>query len=99
MAIGYAQNKVEQDTITVHGICEMCQKRIENAAYGKGVKFAQWTNATSTLVIAYRTDKTTLDEIETRIAQAGHSTEHKVADREDYEKLPECCRYESLHKH
>ncbi|MEZ4721076.1 MAG: metal transporter [Flavobacteriales bacterium] len=96
---GFSQNSVVKDTITVEGICGMCKTRIEDAAFGKGVKFAEWTNASSELVIVYRSDKTSLEEIEDRIAKAGHSTEHKKAEKADYESLPDCCRYEDLEKH
>lgn len=95
----FSQNTVVSDTITVEGICEMCKKRIEEAAYGKGVKFAEWTNATSKLAIVYKSDKTSLNEIEDRIVKAGHSTEHRKAERSNYELLPDCCRYEDGHKH
>ena len=38
-ANSFAQKKtLSSDTIHVDGICEQCQKRIENAAYIKGVK-------------------------------------------------------------
>jgi periplasmic mercuric ion binding protein len=102
MSISYsskAQSKVTQDTIMVEGICEMCKTRIEEAAYGKGVKFAEWTNATSQLIVAYNTEKTSLEDIEARIAKKGHTTSHKEATKEDYETLPDCCRYEQLEKH
>lgn len=77
----------------------MCKERIEEAAFGKGVKFAEWNKTTDELAIAYRSDKTSIAEIEKRVAQAGHSTEHVKAEEEDYTKLPECCRYEHEHKH
>lgn len=91
--------KVVEDTITVQGICQMCKARIEQAAYGKGVKFASWTNETSELALAYRADKVSLREIEERIAAAGHTTENVKATQVAYDELPECCRYEHMHKH
>lgn len=94
-----AQQKVAEDTIIVKGVCGMCKARIEEAAYGKGVKFASWNQETDELAIAYRTDKTTLQEIEDRVVKAGHSTAGKVAQQVDYDQLPACCRYEELHKH
>jgi periplasmic mercuric ion binding protein len=96
---GAGNAQVVEDTITVEGICGMCKKRIEEAAYGQGVKFVEWTNATSQLAIAYRSDKVTLEEIEKRIAAAGHSTTHVKATEEQYNALPECCRYEHVEKH
>lgn len=97
--LGLAQSKVTEDTITVEGVCDMCKKRIEEAAYGKGVKFATWDKQTKKLVIAYRSDKTNLQAIEERIATAGHNTQNVPARRDDYDSLPDCCRYEELHTH
>lgn len=97
--IGFSQKKVTQDTIIVEGVCGMCKTRIEEAAFGKGVKFAEWTKETGQLTLVYRSDKTSLDSIESRIVEAGHSTENKAAEKEDYTSLPECCRYEHQHKH
>ncbi len=94
-----AQKKVVQDTLIVEGICGMCKTRIEEAAFGKGVKFVQWTNATSELAVAYRSDKTSIEEIEDRVVNRGHSTENKKARKEDYDALPDCCRYEHMEKH
>ena len=95
----YAQKEVVEDTILVKGICGMCKERIENAAYGKGVKFVSWNQATDELAVAYRSDKTTIEEIEERVLRAGHSTENHTASEESYAKLPKCCRYEEMEKH
>ncbi len=94
-----AQKKVIEDTLHVKGVCGMCKERIEEAAYGKGVKYVSWDKATDKLAIAYRSDKTSMEEVEERILQAGHSTENKDAKPEDYEKLPMCCRYQVKEKH
>ena len=91
--------QVAEDTIKVEGVCGMCKNRIEEAAYGKGVKFVSWDKATKDLVIAYKANKVSLDEIEQRIAEAGHSTQNVKAKKEDYESLPDCCQYEHVHDH
>jgi len=96
---GYAQKEVVEDTILVKGICNMCKERIESAAYGKGVKYVSWDKATDKLSLAYRSDKTNLEEIEGRILTAGHSTENHDAQAEQYAKLPDCCKYEEVNKH
>lgn len=98
-SIGYGQKTVVQDTIIVEGVCGMCKSRIEEAAFGKGVKFVEWTNSTSELAIAYRSDKTSVEEIEARVAKAGHNTQNMKATKKDYESLPDCCRYEHKDKH
>lgn len=95
----FAQGKVTQDTIMVEGVCDQCKSRIEEAAFGKGVKHVSWDKQTKQLAIAYRNDKVELHEIEERIAKAGHNTENVKTERVDYEGLPACCRYEHVHTH
>lgn len=99
VSIGFGQKKVVEDTIIVEGVCGMCKSRIEEAAFGKGVKFVEWINSTSELAIAYRSDKTSMEEIEARVAKAGHNTQNIKATKKDYESLPDCCKYEHKEKH
>ena len=94
-----AQSTVKEDTLIVKGICGMCKERIEEAAFGKGVKFVSWNKVTDELSVAYRSDKTSITEIEDRILNAGHSTADQKAPEEAYARLPDCCRYEELGKH
>ncbi len=89
----FAQKKtISSDTIHVDGICEQCQKRIENAAYIKGVKHAAWNVQTKQLIVVY-SPKTSLDKIEHSIAHAGHNAGNIKATDEEYKKLPHCCAY------
>jgi len=94
-----AQKTVAQDTLIVKGVCGDCKNRIETAAYSKGVKFAEWTQETDKLVIAYRTDKTSIEEIKQRILDAGHSVGDTKPTKENYHALPKCCQYEEVEKH
>lgn len=89
----HAQATLQTDTVQVWGNCDMCKKRIETAAFGKGVKKAEWNEITQQLVVVYKTDKTSLEIIEKRIAAAGHDTGHVKADAISYDRLPDCCRY------
>lgn len=91
----FAQNDIKTETFKVDGNCNMCKKRIENAAYVKGVKRADWDKETQKLTVVYRPSKTSSDIIHTNIAKAGHSTEKMEAAEADYEKLPECCHYKT----
>ncbi len=91
--------KVTVDTIHVHGICEMCKERIENAAYIKGVKNAKWDAQTSSLEVFYRTDKTSKEEICKSIANAGHDNDLIKATDEQYAKVHACCKYREQHQH
>jgi hypothetical protein len=98
-----AQNSEDGKTMVlkfkVEGVCGMCKERIEEAAFIKGVKYAQWDRKTGILEVVYRTDKTTEMDIHNSIAKAGHSTEKVKAKPEDYKKLPECCQYNEVAPH
>lgn len=84
---------VVTDTLMVSGSCSMCKKRIEKAAYVKGVKLADWNKETKVLIVTYKTSKTSADEILKSIAATGHDSEKFTASKETYSKLPECCNY------
>lgn len=86
---------IATDTFKVEGNCEMCKKRIENAAYIKGVKRADWNKETHELVIIYRPSKTSAEAILKSVAKAGHNSELATANEADYESLPKCCHYKT----
>lgn len=93
--IAFAQSDIKTETFEVEGNCNMCKKRIENAAYIKGVKRADWSKETHKLIVVYRPSKTTSAAIHQNIAKAGHSTDKVEAAEADYKKLPECCHYKT----
>jgi hydroxyethylthiazole kinase-like sugar kinase family protein len=86
-------NKIVTDTITIRGNCGECKARIEEAAYIKGVKTAEWNKTTKILTVVYNTDKTTLDKIATSISKVGHDSQHHTASDKSYQSLPSCCAY------
>ncbi len=77
----------------VVGVCNACKKRIENAAYIKGVKIVEWDKATQMLSVIYRPSKVSVKEIQTAVAAIGHDTQDVKADDKVYAKLPGCCQY------
>ncbi len=84
----------------VDGTCGQCKQRIEDAAYIKGVKFAEWNKETHDLTVKYDSTKTTADKILQSVAKAGHDAGDFKATNEDYTKLPSCCKYKSgIKKH
>lgn len=86
-------NKIKTDTITIKGNCGQCKERIEEAAFIKGVKTAEWNKTTKILTVVFNTDKTSLDKIADAIAKAGHDSQlHTTADKA-YKTLPSCCAY------
>ncbi|MCG8410710.1 MAG: cation transporter [Bacteroidales bacterium] len=87
------EKKVKTVKFEVKGVCDMCKKRIENAALIKGVKWVEWDKATDTLTVIYKPSKVKLIKIHESIAEAGHTTDKVKCNLEAYKKLPPCCAY------
>ncbi len=86
-------------TYNVNGVCEQCKTRIENAAYIKGVKYAEWSVDTHVLTLRFDSTKTTGDDVLRIIAKAGHDAGSFTSTPEDYDNLPACCHYRTVKKH
>ena len=86
-------NKLVTDTITIKGNCGECKARIEEAAYTKGVKTAEWNKTTKILTVVYNSEKTSRDKIQASIANAGHDSDRHTASDKSYKSLPSCCAY------
>ncbi len=89
------QKDLATEIYKVDGNCGMCKKRIENAAYIKGVKRADWDKESHKLTLVYRPSKTTSKDVLAAVAKAGHSSELAKATEADYESLPQCCHYKT----
>ncbi len=93
----FADNKDKKKVSTlvfkVDGVCNMCKKRIENAALIKGVKMATWDKETQKLQVIYQPEKTDEMTIHKAVANAGHDTEKVKAPDKVYEKINDCCKY------
>lgn len=84
----------------VSGVCDQCKKRIEEAAYIRGVKFAEWNVDKNELTIKYDSTRASSAQILQSIADAGHDAGDIKATDAAYNSLPACCRYRSgLKKH
>ncbi len=97
-----AQNgSVVPDTVvfSVSGACSMCKSRIESAAPGKGVKKASWDRESQMLTLIFRPDKTSPQEVGTRIANMGYDNQYATSSDEAYKRLPECCNYRTIKTH
>ncbi len=92
---GVAQNKnIDTASFTVDGICGMCQERIENAAYIKGVKKVSWNKEEQLLTVIYKPKKVTIKEVAQSVADAGHDNEYfKATDWAYDNKVHHCCKY------
>ena len=91
------KSKNKKAEFKVNGNCEMCEKRIEKAAFSvKGVKSADWHVDHHDIHLIYDENKCSLEDIKKAIAKAGHDTEDIKATDEDYNNLHGCCQYERL---
>ena len=96
-----AQNSKEviTDTLQVSGVCGMCEERIENAALIKGVKKAEWSVDQQSLIVVYRADKTSIEEVARAVADAGHDNELISSTDEKYDRIHDCCKYRESEPH
>lgn len=87
-------------TFWVDGVCGMCEKRIETALLNTpGVRFADWSNETHLVKVAFNTKKLSEQRLHEVVAAAGHDTKKVKAKEEDYAKVHECCKYRELNAH
>jgi len=93
-----SNHNIVTGTYLVNGECDQCKKRIEDAAYIKGVKYANWNVETHNLTVKYDSSKTSSELILKSIVKAGHDSENMIATDDDYNKLPSCCKYRSVIK-
>ena len=85
--------KIQTEAFIVEGNCDMCKERIEEAAFIKGVRSAEWNKIAQTLTVIYSTKKADLESIHKAVAKSGHDTEMMKATDEAYNKLAKCCQY------
>ena len=88
-------NKNAKYEIEVNGSCDMCQSRIQKAAFSiAGVKSATWSIETHQLSLILNEEKATVLDVKKAVAKAGYDTDEVKATNENYDKLPGCCQYE-----
>jgi cation transport ATPase len=86
---------IKTQTIKVNGVCNMCKMRIEKAALTvEGVKSANWNEDAKVLTVKYDLfKKEAVNNVQKKIALAGHDTEMYKAEDNAYQKLHNCCHY------
>jgi len=87
----FAGTKTE--AIKVSGNCESCKARIEKTAKVDGVAKADWSTKTKVLTLTYDPSKVKTDDVQKKIAAAGHDTQKYKATDKAYNALPGCCKY------
>ena len=91
------KNKNKKVEFKVAGNCEMCEKRVEKAAFSvKGVKSAEWHADHGDIHLIIDETKCSAVDVAKAIAAVGHDTEFVKAKDEDYDKLHGCCNYERI---
>ncbi|HUS86492.1 MAG TPA: heavy-metal-associated domain-containing protein [Bacteroidales bacterium] len=87
----------KKEEFKVAGNCDMCKTRIEKAAKTvDGVAEASWDTKTKMLALTFSTDKPNAEAVHKAVAKVGHDTELFKAEKEVYDKLPACCKYERM---
>ena len=83
-----------ETTFGVKGNCKMCKKTIETAALSlDGVHKAVWDVETKQIDLVYDDQLVELMTIHNTIANSGYSTELVDLNKEAYDNLPMCCKY------
>ena len=91
------KDKNKKVEFAVNGNCEMCEKRIEKAAFSvKGVKSADWHIDHKDLHLIIDENKCSVTDVQKAVAKVGHDAGKVKATDEDYEKLHGCCQYERI---
>jgi copper chaperone CopZ len=90
------QKQKAEETITVKSVvaCQTCVDIIQkDLPYRtKGIKSVEASVATNEIVVTYKTDKTTPNDIRTAITLIGYDADDMKADEAAFKKLPEHCR-------
>jgi len=87
------KSATKTESIKVSGNCETCKVRIEKAAKVDGVTKADWSTKTKMLTLTYDPSKVKSDDVQKKIAAAGHDTPKFKATAAAYNALPGCCKY------
>ncbi|MCB9191529.1 MAG: heavy-metal-associated domain-containing protein [Flavobacteriales bacterium] len=98
-ASGFAQEDLETITIKTSIVCNHCME-CDDCGYNidtsirkaKGIKKVVIDPEGSTVMVTYRTDKTTQEEIRIALSKAGFDADDVKADPEAYAKLDGCCK-------
>ena len=95
---GQKKQKPVTDTIKTSAQCEMCKDLIEeNLNYVNGVKFAELDFISQNLIIKYKPDVISKEEIKKIVASIGYDADDIVAEDKAYEELPTCCKKGAHH--
>ena len=84
-----------KEKFKIYGNCGMYNEVITKAAKSvDGVIYLKWNSKTKIAKIKYDADKTSLDEVQKKIASVGYDKEKYKAVDEVYNNLHYCCKYD-----
>ena len=79
----------------VKGNCKMCKKTIETSALNlDGVHKAEWNVQSKQIDLVYDDQLVELMTIHNAIASSGYATDLVDLNKEAYDNLPLCCKYD-----
>jgi len=89
------QASISMSTFGVRGNCGMCKSTIEKAANSvEGVSKAQWDKDKKMMMVSFDSSKTNKMEIQKAVAASGYDTEKVMGNKDAYNNLPGCCKYD-----
>jgi len=94
IALTYSANNVKTETIKLNSIvCNQCVDRL-NKVIGSidGVSNIDISLAEKQAVVTFDESKTSLEKIENAITSAGYNANDKLANKDAFDNLPECCK-------
>lgn len=89
-----AKTALTTEKIKVWGNCGMCKTTIEKAAKGAGASSAIWNEDAKILTVKFLATKTSVANIEKKVAASGYDTQNETAPNDVYENLHGCCQYD-----
>ena len=94
ITLGFGQKQPPViDTIITSAICGDCKARIEEKLnFTKGIIYAEQNLQTKELVVKYKPNKISKEEILKLISLVGYAADDVPADKKAYEELPKCCQ-------
>ena len=79
----------------VRGNCGMCKTTIEEAVKKvEGISKATWDKDKKKIAVSFDATKTDAMAIHKAIATSGYDTEKMAGNKEAYENLPGCCKFD-----
>lgn len=80
--------------IKVRGNCGQCKTRIEKAIQQDGVSYGTWDVQSKVLTLHFNPQKTSVEQVMKKVADAGHDNEYFKAKDSSYDGITACCKYD-----